>query len=240
MARVALNSAFWDGCRQSSPFLLIVAPFGALFGVVATEAGLSVFETMAFTTTVFAGAAQLTAIQVMKDSAPTLIVLLSALAVNLRMAMYSATLTPYFRGTKLWQRACIAYFMVDQSFALSSVRFEEQPDLTVNERMGFFFGTCALVVPTWYMATLAGAVMGSQIPENWALDFALPITFLAMIAPSLRTLAHVAAAFVAVLIALLAAGLPFNFGLIIGGLAGMITGAQVEQVLKDRGTWIDR
>ncbi|WP_146346530.1 AzlC family ABC transporter permease [Phaeobacter marinintestinus] len=240
MARSPLSSAYWDGFRKGLPFLLIVAPFGALFGVLATEAGLQVFETMTFSMTVFAGAAQLTAIQMLNEGAPTAVALASALAVNLRMAMYSASLTPYLGAAPLWQRAFIAYFTVDQSYALSIAHYETSPEMSLAARIRFFFGTMTPIVPAWYASSLAGAVLGAQIPESWALDFALPITFLAIAAPMLRTLAHVAAAFVAVAVALLAAGLPFNLGLIVGGISGMMAGARVEVMLREKGLWDER
>jgi predicted branched-subunit amino acid permease len=77
--------------------------------------------------------------------------------------------------------------------------------------------------------------LGAQIPESWALDFAIPITFLAMIAPMFRTAAHVIAALVAVVVSLLAAGVPYSLGLIIAGIAGMIAGAQAELWLERKG-----
>ena len=57
--------------------------------MLAGEAGLKLGETMVFTITSFAGAAQFTALQLMQDDTPTVIVLVSALAVNLRLAMYT-------------------------------------------------------------------------------------------------------------------------------------------------------
>ena len=98
--------------------------------------------------------------------------------------------------------------------------------------MAYFFGTCTIVTPLWMGATIVGAQIGSEIPESWGLDFVLPLAFLAMIGPMLRTPAHLAACFTAVVTALLAAGLPYNFGLIVAGLAGMIVGAQTELWLE--------
>ena len=234
MSFTTSKSIYWKGFRDGAPFIMVAAPFGTLFGVFATEAGLNLVQVMTFTATVFAGAAQFTALQLLLDDTPTLIVLLSALAVNLRVAMYSAALTPYLGAAPLWQRAVAAYFTVDQSYALSVVRFETEPDLTVPQRMAYFFGTVTPLAPAWYLATYLGAVLGTRIPESWALDFALPITFLAMIGPMLRTLPHVIAALVAIVTALLTAGVPFNLGLLIAGTAGMMAGAQAEVMLARR------
>ena len=223
---------FWRGVIDSAPFVLVAGPFGMLFGVLGSEAGLNLLQVMAFSFTVFAGAAQFTALQLMLEETPTVIVLISALAVNLRVAMYSASLTPYLGAAPLWQRALAAYFTVDQSYALSIVKFETDTALTLPQRMGYFFGTCALIAPVWYLATFLGAVLGSRIPETWALDFILPLAFTALVAPMLRTPAHLVAAFVGCAVAIVAAALPYNLGLIVAGLSGMMAGAEVERRLS--------
>lgn len=240
MKNASTSAAYWAGFRQGAPFVLIVAPFGMLFGVLSTDAGLNVVETLTFAITVFAGAAQLTALQMLQENAPTLIALLSALAVNLRVAMYSASLTPYMGAAPLWQRAMVAYFTVDQSYALAVSKFEVEPDLSVQQRVGYFMGTVTPIVISWSAAALAGALLGAQIPDGLALDFALPITFIAIVAPMLRTGAHVAAAGASVMMALLFAWLPFNLGLMVGGLSGMMVGARVELLMQQKGTWHDR
>lgn len=222
---------FFRGTRDALPFVLVIVPFAALFGVVATEAGLNVAEVMGFSVLVIAGAAQFTAVQLMTENAPTFIVILTALAVNLRMAMYSASLTPYLGGAPVWRRAIVAYLMVDQAYALSQIKFELEPELSLTERFAYYVGTVAPLAPLWYTATYLGAVAGTQIPPALALDFALPITFLAMIAPALRTLAHVAAATTSVVLALLMAWLPYGSGLLVAALGAMIVGAQVELFL---------
>ncbi|EEX08668.1 AzlC family protein [Ruegeria lacuscaerulensis ITI-1157] len=234
MATSTSKSYYWKGFRDGTPFVFVAVPFGTLFGVFATEAGLNIVQTMAFTSTVFAGAAQFAALQLLQDGTPTAIILISALAVNLRMAMYSASLTPYLGAAPLWQRAFAAYLTVDQSYACSIVQFEKEPGMTVAQRMAYFVGSVTPITPLWILATYLGAVLGTRIPESWALDFALPITFLAMIGPMMRTPAHVVAALVAIIVSLLCAGVPYNLGLLIAGCAGMIAGAQAEVILDRR------
>ena len=86
-----LRSSYLTGLRDGAPFVLVIVPFATVFGVLSKSAGLNVLEALAFSVAVLAGAAQFTALQLMQDQAPTLVVLASALAVNLRMAMYSAS-----------------------------------------------------------------------------------------------------------------------------------------------------
>ncbi|MHA6324888.1 AzlC family ABC transporter permease [Roseivivax sp. CAU 1753] len=231
MASQDAKSSYRRGFRDGLPFLLVIIPFGLLFGVLATEAGLSVFEALSFSVVVIAGAAQFTALQLLQDEAPTLIVLASALAINLRMAMYSASLTPYLGTLPVWKRAVAAYFLVDQVYACAALDYENRPDQTPAQRFAYFLGVVTPICPIWYLATLAGAMLGGSISTGFGLDFALPVAFLAMVGPMLRTRAHLAAALVAVIFSLLFSWMPFNLGLLVGGVAGMIAGAETERRL---------
>ena len=134
MATTTQNSAFRAGVLAGLPFLLIGVPFAVLFGVVATEAGLSVSQTIGFSLLVIAGASQFTAIQLMTEQAPVFIVITAALAVNLRMAMYSASLQPHLGAASFRQRALAAYLNVDASYALGIQRFEEEADWSVGQK----------------------------------------------------------------------------------------------------------
>ncbi|MFD1344178.1 AzlC family ABC transporter permease [Litorisediminicola beolgyonensis] len=233
MSGESAMSSYARGVRDGLPFLAVILPFAILFGVIATEAGLSVYEAVAFSVVVIAGAAQFTAIQLMQDQAPVLVVIASALAVNLRMAMYSASITPHLGALTLWKRALVGYFLVDQTYALAILEYERRPQSSRAEKFAYFMGAVTPICLPWYAATYLGAMLGSAVPTELGLDFALPIAFLAMIGPMLRSPAHIAAAIVATLAALFAAGLPYNLGLIVGGLAGMIAGAWVEQRMGD-------
>ncbi|AGI65940.1 protein AzlC [Octadecabacter antarcticus 307] len=228
MSRATQKSYYWIGFRTGLPFLLVVMPFGMLFGVVATDAGFTSVQTMAFSSVVFAGAAQFTALQLMAEDAPFLIVVATALAVNLRMAMYSASLAMWLGRAPLWKRALIAYVNVDQSYAVSMNRFEDVPDLSLSQRIAFFFGAVTPVSPMWVVATGLGIWLGDTIPDWMALDFAVPICFLAIIAPMMRTLAHMVSAVVSIILALVFSGLPYNLGLLVAAAVAMIVGAQIE------------
>lgn len=228
MANATKGSYYWTGFRQGVPFLLVVIPFGLLFGVVATEAGLTSFQTMAFSTVVFAGASQFAALPLMVDNVPIIIVIATALAVNLRMAMYSASLAVWLGQAPLWKRVLIAYVNVDQSYAVSINRFEDELQMTLDQRIAFFFGAVSPICPMWVIATGLGIWVGDIIPAWMALDFALPICFLAIIAPMMRTLAHMLAAVTSIVLALVLAGLPHNLGLLVAAVVAMIVGAQIE------------
>lgn len=223
------KSAFVRGALSTLPFVIVLAPFATLFGVVATEAGLNVAQTLGFSVLVIAGAAQFTAVQLMVEDAPVWIVLAAALAVNLRMAMYSAAIQPHLGELPLWKRAIAAYTLVDQNFATGSTEFEAKPDLPIDDKFLFIIGAVLPLFPLWIGFTWVGAVAGNMIPEWLALDFALPILFLAIVAPMLKTLAHLGAAITSIIVALLLGFLPSGTGVLIAGICAMIVGAEIER-----------
>lgn len=228
MSAIATRSAYLLGLRDAAPLMLVVFPFGMVFGVVASEAGLNLLQTGAFSSAVIAGAAQLTALQMMQDSAPLIVAVASALAVNLRLAMYSAAMTPHVGEASAWKRALVAFFLVDQTYALAAVRFDLEKDLTLSWKLRYFAGTTTPTAPGWLLGSLLGAVLGDAIPGWLPLEVVVPIAFVSIIAPALRTGAHVAAAMASMVLALCFAWLPYNLGLMVAGLGGMMTGARVE------------
>lgn len=226
-----MGGAYWQGFRAGAPFVLVIAPFGLLFGVVATEAGLDITQTMAMTILVIAGASQFAVVQLLTEQAPVFVAVLTGLAINMRMAMYSASLTPHLGKAAFWKRALVSFFMVDQNYALSIAEFESNPDRPMPEKLAYYFGAVTPLAPLWFLFSYIGAVAGKAIPPEFALDFAVPITFIALITPALRSLPHVSAAFVSVVVALALAWIPYNGGLMVAAVLAMITGAAVEKKL---------
>lgn len=223
------GKAFLRGLIAASPMTVVVGPFAVLFGVVATEAGLNVFETMLFTISVFAGASQFAALQTMQENAPVIVVLATALAVNLRMVMYSVTLAPHFGELPLRSRALMSYFLVDQSFATTVAEIDRNPAMSAVEKRAVFYGAVVAVAPLWFVASFAGAMIGRALPPEYALDFALPITFLAMVAPMLRSVPHLVAAGVSIALSLVLAGMPYGTGLLVAASVAMAAGALTER-----------
>jgi predicted branched-subunit amino acid permease len=233
MTDATIRGAFWLGMRDALPFLLVIVPFGMLFGVLAAEAGWPVAEIMAMSILVIAGASQFTALQLISEHAPLIIVIGTSLAVNLRLAMYSASLAQHVGPVPLWQRALAAYVLTDQTYGVSMNRYATRPAMTPAQKMAHFLGGAAPVCGPWYLATWAGAVAGAAIPEGLAIDFAVPVTFIALVAPALRSLPHLAAAIVSVVVSLALAWMPYSLWLLVAALLAMLTGALVE-------TWLER
>lgn len=228
------SRAFWRGYRDCAPFILIVVPYSMLFGAVARDAGLDMVQTMTMTVLVIAGASQFTALALLQDHAPVFIALLTALAVNMRMAMYSAALVPHLGHAPMGMRVLMSYLMVDQSFAVAVRTYEENPGMSGAEKVAYYMGCMMLICPVWYGFSFLGAWLGEAIPASLQLDFAIPVCFIALTAPLIRSPAHVAAAVTSVIGAIAFAWVPWSLGLIIAALLAMIVGARTELWLSGR------
>ncbi len=226
------KSTFLRGLRDGAPFVLGVAPFGLLFAVVATEAGLDILQVMGMSVLVIAGAAQFTALAQMQDGAPVFMVLAASLAVNMRMVMYSASLAPFLGEAPFWKRALAAYILVDNTYAQGLSAFERHPGWNIGQRMSYYMGIALPSWVAWYLFTFLGAWFGRALPEGLALDFAPPIIFISIVAPMLKSLAHVAAALTSVVLALALSFMPHSSGLMVAALAAMAVGAAVEALGK--------
>ncbi|MEM9969859.1 MAG: AzlC family ABC transporter permease, partial [Pseudomonadota bacterium] len=154
---------------------------------------------------------------------------IASLAVNLRMAMYSASLQPHLGAAPFWQRGLVAYMLFDQSYVVSVARYEETPGWSVPVKMAYFAGSVTIITPTWIGFTAVGALAGQALPADWPLEFVMPLLFLSMVAPMLKTLAHLLAAITSIIVALLLVWMPSGMGLLIAAFAAMAVGAETER-----------
>jgi len=211
-----------------APLLLAVIPFGLVLGVAAAGSVLGSGLGIATSQIIFAGAAQLVTVQLFDDGAAAVIVVVTALVVNIRHLMYSAALAPYFREFPKRSRLLLPYLLTDQAFALSILRFERNDDPTY--RRWFFLGVGVGLWGPWQLATIAGVVAGAQIPESLGLEFAIPLVFLVLLIPVIQTRPGLAAAVVGGVVAVAAYEVPFHLGLVIGAVAGITTGVVLERL----------
>ena len=229
-----MKHAYWSGVRDALPYIVVVVPFATLFGIVAIDAGLTLAQTLSFSILVIAGASQFAALQLMLENAAISFILAAALAVNLRMAMYSAALAPHLGSAALWQRILIGYLNFDQSYILSVTKYENEPDMLIASKVTYFMGVALTIATFWCFFTYFGVRVGSVIPINLEVSFVLPIAFLSMVAPMIKSPAHIAAAFVSIIIALALAGLPAGSGLLLAAVCAMATGVIVETYLEQK------
>lgn len=226
------RASFLSGARAVLPVLPGMVPFGLITGVAATRVGLSVLEAMSMSVFVYAGAAQLAALELMRNDAPLLIVVSTLLVVNLRLTMYSASLAPYFERLSWRWRGIVGYNLVDPIYAISIVRFGENEATDgprdSTRRASYFVGAATPLWVVWQIATLVGVFLGARIPVGWHLEFAFPLVFLALVFPGITDRATAAAAGVAALVAVLGEPLPLDLGIVVAATAGIAAGLVVE------------
>ncbi len=215
------------GARDVAPILVGVAPFGLVAGAAVIQAGLSLTEAMGMSLFVFAGASQIVATTLFATGS-LWVALATALVVNSRMFVYSTSIAPYFADAPGWLRPVLGYFLVDQNYAatMTTGRFRDDVDV-----IPYYLGAGVALWLVWQASSLTGALAGAFIPSSWGLDFAVPLVFLAMLAPTLKDATAVGVAVVTGLAAaLLVPTLPLQTGLIAALVAGMLFGAW-----RDRG-----
>jgi 4-azaleucine resistance transporter AzlC len=217
---------FLAGVKNELPILLGVAPFGMIFGALAMKTGLGAVVSQAMSSIVFAGSAQFIAAQLIGAGASSLVILAVVFVVNLRHALYSASIAPYIHHLKPLWKGVIAYFLTDEAYVVAISHYQQEGDLTFKH--WYTLGAGVTLWSTWQISTALGILIGARIPADFPLSFALPLTFIALVVPALRDRANVAAALSAGIIGVMAVMLPYKTGLLIAAAAGILTGLWVE------------
>ncbi|WP_224268107.1 AzlC family ABC transporter permease [Haloprofundus salinisoli] len=220
------------GVRDVLPLFLGIVPFAVVFGVAAVDAGLTAAQAVGLSVFVFAGASQLATLDLLARDAAVPVVVLTAVVINLRMLMYSASIAPYFRSLAGRSKAVLAYFLTDQAYALSVARYGTLADAEpsgVSDRRWYYLGVAVSLWVVWQLGTVAGLVLGTGVPDSWGLDFTVPLVFLALLVPAMKDVPTTVAGVCGGVVAVVAAGLPLNLGLLVGATVGIVAGLLAER-----------
>ena len=216
---------FLTGVRDQLPLLIGVAPFGMIFGALALTAGIPPLEAQGFSLFVFAGSAQFISVGLIADGVPPLIVVLTIMVVNLRHMLYSATFSNYFQHLPARWKAVLALLLTDEAFVVASIRYQRSDTILAH---WYTLGTGLALWVAWQLSTAIGIFLGAYIPTNWSLDFALPLTFMALITPTITDRPARVAALAAGVLAVVLAGLPYKLGLLLAASLGIGVGLIME------------
>jgi 4-azaleucine resistance transporter AzlC len=219
------RSEFFAGVRAELPLLLGVVPFGLIYGALAVQLGVPTPITQAMSAVIFAGSAQFIAAPLLVASTPALILILTVFVVNLRHALYSASVAPYLEKLSPLWKIVLAYLLTDEAYAVAIAHFYKPGDACAKtQRHWFLLGAGITLWSFWQASTAIGIFIGAQVPPEWSLDFALPLTFIAIVIPMLRNRAYVFCAVVAALGGVIAFGLPYKLGYIVAALVAIALG----------------
>jgi 4-azaleucine resistance transporter AzlC len=221
------TSAFWGGFRAFVPVMLGAIPFGLIYGVSAAESGMTTIEGAGLSAIMIAGAAQLVTIELLKTEAPVWLIVFSVVLINLRFIIYSASLAPHFRSLSSRWKLLLAYPLTDEPYALSISYFNQYPQMLYKH--WYYLGSGFALWITWITSSAIGLEIGSIIPKAWSLDFVIPLIFIGLAVPAVKNKALGGSAIVAIVVALIAAPLPNNIGLMLAVVCSIATGVILEK-----------
>jgi predicted branched-subunit amino acid permease len=221
------------GAAAVAPMLVGIIPFGLVAGATPVTDGFGGAAAIGLSTIVFAGASQLAALDALAHGGSVVVAVLAACTINLRMLLYSASISPHLADEPLPRRLVAAYLLTDQAYAVSITRWSSDADGV--RRFPYFLGAGLLLWSVWQASTIVGVLVGGAVPSDVPLDFAVPLVFLVLLVPTLTSRPALIAAGVAggagVVAAEAGAGPLY---VIVGALSGIAAGA-VAEALEDRG-----
>ncbi len=213
--------------RQAASIVLAVAPFGIVFGASAARAGLTLLETIGFSTLIFGGSSQFAAAEILGDGGSIVSAAMAGLLLNVRSLAFGVIMAPALTGA-WWQRAAMSQLMIDESTAVGT----SQSVLTLR-RYGYLVAGIGVFV-VWNLTTIAGHLVFSGAGDlivDLGLDAAGPAAFLALLWPRLSRRPHlrtaVAGGTIAVLLIPVApAGVPILAAMLGALAAGRVMGSE--------------
>lgn len=216
------------GIQRELPLLLGVFPFGMIYGLLAVQAGMSAAMAQGMSSIVFAGSAQFLITQLVAGGTPWLVIVLTAFVVNLRHVLYSASIAPYLKPLSTRWKLILGYLLTDEAYGVTIAHYDAHEGSRAWRHF-FLLGAGVTLWAGWQVSTACGIFLGAQIPAAWALDFALPLTFIALVVPMIKDKPGLLAAAAGGIVSMLAFGLPFKLGILVAAAAGIAAGLWSER-----------
>lgn len=168
------------GFLRTLPVALGVSVFGMVYGLVAGQKGLSLAETVLLSALVFAGAAQMVALELWQEPAPVLALTLAVAVVNLRYMMMTAVLRPWLAPLGPARAYGSLFFTADENWAIGVAEMRRG-----GRDAAFYLGTGLALWSFWVLSGAVGRIFGELVraPERWGLDFVAAAVFLALLIP---------------------------------------------------------
>ena len=127
----------------------------------------------------------------------------------------------------------LSYLLTDQAYAATITRFDEGQTREPDKRW-YYLGVGLAIWVAFQAATMTGVFLGALMSDGLSLDFVLPLIFIGLAVPTIKSLTTGAAAISAGVAAIFFAALPLNLGLISAALVGVLGGLVAETVIEVR------
>ena len=213
------------GARAMVPWLTGLVPFGLVIGVSAAQADIPALAGWLTGPLIYAGSSQAATIGMLNAGAAPMVVVASALIINIRLIFYSATMARYWRDMPWWWRLVAAYLMVDPSCAVGLNGYRR---LSRRRAHAHYLGGAVLLWVSWLAAIGVGATAGASLPAALHLDFVMPLYLVGQTIPKLAHPAQRRATLAAATTALLALSAPLQLGIALAIAAGIAAGLTAE------------
>ncbi len=229
-SRLWVHSEAYQGAKDALPILTALFPFTIIFGAIAIESGLSFGEVLLTSMSIYAVASQYLMLDLMGQEIPIWLIVTSVFALSFRHILYSAAIGRKLTEFSFWQKALAFFVLIDPQYAAAEARASRHR-LTPT----YYFSYAATVYVTWIVANCVGVMFGNLIsnPEAYALDFILPLYFVALIMGFRSSQGFTMIACVSIAISLLAyytIGNPWHISL--GGIGGLVAAAILSKPQK--------
>tara|TARA_B100000965_G_scaffold188758_1_gene157555 strand:+ start:129 stop:815 length:687 start_codon:yes stop_codon:yes gene_type:complete len=224
------SEIFKRGSLDIAPHMLSVIPFGIICGAIGIEMGFSPYLVYAMSIIIFGGASQIVFLQLLSGGASTFIAITSVGVINSRHLLYGAVLSEYLEKLSLLKRLIISYFIVDQGFAESNKFFQKNKDQINNHY--HLLGTGITMWICWQISTILGIILGSFIPEELGLKFAVPITFIAILINEFRKIDHVIVILISGISSLIFFNVPLKSYIIISPIVALVAASLILKFKK--------
>ena len=214
------SEIFKKGSLAVAPHMLSVIPFGIICGALGVEMGFNPYLVYAMSIIIFGGASQIVFLQLLSAGASSFIAVASVGIINSRHLLYGAVLSEYLDKLNLLKKLIISYFVVDQGFAESNKYFKKNK----NQRNIHYHLLCTGITLwiCWQISTILGIILGSFIPDELGLKFAVPLTFIAILVSEFRKLDQVIVILVSGISSLLFFDAPLKSYIIISPIIALI------------------
>ena len=221
---------FTRGMLDVAPHMLSVVPFGIICGAIGIELGFNPYLVYGMSIIIFGGASQIVFLQLISGGASSLIAATSVGVINSRHLLYGAVLSEYLEKLSFIKKLLISYLVVDQGFAESNKFFKKNK--TEQYLHYHLIGTGSTLWICRQISTLARIILGSFVPEELGLKFAIPLTFIAIIVQDLKKIDHVIVMLVCGISSLLFFDAPFKSYIIISPVIALFVASLILRLKK--------